>query len=335
MPAADATVSPRWAITHLRHIALGCSSFDECVDFYSGPWGLQPLDESDRQTAVLRATGPEHHVLELRRAERNGIDHISLGLADERAVDAAAEALSRSLGAVAPLPSPPTTEHGSSGTDGTASSGPGHSTARLLSEPGLLDRPGGGYGFRIADPEGRIVELAACAEAVAPLPPSAAPAKLAHVVLNTADIESLSAWWCEVLGFRVSDWSERQMVFLRCNPDHHSIAFNRADWASLNHVAYEVPSLDAFMSSIGRLKRAGHDVGWGPGRHGPGNNAFGYFVDPAGTVPEVTAEVQQIDEAAWVPRTWPRTPELSDRWGTAGPPSAEMRQHMAGVPAPG
>ena len=151
-------------------------------------------------------------------------------------------------------------------------------------------------------------------------------------VLNTADIESLSAWWCEVLGFRVSDWSQRQMVFLRCNPDHHSIAFNRADWASLNHVAYEVPSLDAFMSSIGRLKRAGHDVGWGPGRHGPGDNAFGYFVDPAGTVPEVTAEAQQIDEAAWVPRTWPRTPELSDRWGTAGPPSPEMRRHMAGMP---
>ena len=122
------------------------------------------------------------------------------------------------------------------------------------------------------------------------------------------------------------------MVFLRCNSDHHSIAFNRAEWASLNHVAYEVPSLDAFMSSIGRLKRAGHDVGWGPGRHGPGNNAFGYFVDPAGTVPEVTAEVQQVDEATWVPRTWPRTPELSDRWGTAGPPSAEMRQFMAGSP---
>ena len=122
------------------------------------------------------------------------------------------------------------------------------------------------------------------------------------------------------------------MVFLRCNADHHSIAFNRAEWASLNHVAYEVLSLDAYMTSLGRLARAGHPVGWGPGRHGPGNNAFGYFVDPAGMVPEVTAEVQQVDEAAWVPRTWPRTPELSDRWGTAGPPSPEMRQHMAGSP---
>ncbi len=290
-----------WAITHLRHVSLRCAAFDESVDYYAGPWGLQQLSDSDAQTAVLRATGPEHHVLELHRAERNGIDHIGLGLADDRATDAAAAEL--------------------------AAQG-----VRLLSEPAELDRPGGGYGFRIADPEGRVVELAARTDAIAPLDAEATPVKLAHVVLNTADIEALCTWWCDVLGFRVSDWSERQMVFLRCNADHHSIAFNRAEWASLNHVAYEVPSLDAYMASLGRLNRAGHSVGWGPGRHGPGNNAFGYFVDPAGTVPEITADVQQVDEARWVPRTWPRTPELSDRWGTAGPPSAEMRQHMAGAP---
>ena len=293
--------SASWAVTHLRHISLRCAAFDESVDYYSGPWGLQRLADSDDGTAVLRAAGPEHHVLELQRTDRNGIDHIGLGLADDRAVDAAAAGLAER-------------------------------NVALLSEPAELDRAGGGYGFRIADPEGRVVELAARTAAVRPLDTGARPVKLAHVVLNTADIEALCTWWCDVLGFRVSDWSERQMVFLRCNTDHHSIAFNRAEWASLNHVAYEVSSLDAYMASLGRLNRAGHTVGWGPGRHGPGNNAFGYFVDPAGTVPEITAEVQQVDEATWVPRTWPRTPELSDRWGTAGPPSPEMRQHMAGAP---
>ncbi len=320
---SPASQPPTWTITHLRHISLRCAAFDESVDYYAGPWGLRTLGDSDARTALLRATGAEHHVLELHRADRNGIDHISLGLADERAVDAAAvsvrEAIARWDG----------------GDERAAESPLGGTTAegaRLLSEPGALDRPGGGYGFRLADPEGRVVELSATVEAVPTLAADATPDKLAHVVLNTADIEALCAWWCEVLGFRVSDWSERQMVFLRCNADHHSIAFNRAEWASLNHVAYEVPSLDAYMASLGRLNRAGHTVGWGPGRHGPGNNAFGYFVDPAGTVPEITAEVQQVDEATWVPRTWPRIPELSDRWGTAGPPSPEMRQHMAGTP---
>ena len=75
-------------------------------------------------------------------------------------------------------------------------------------------------------------------------------------------------------------------------------------------------------------------MSWGPGRHGPGNNAFGYFIDPAGLVCEVTAEVERIDERSWTPRVWPRTPELSDLWGTAGPPSPTVRSHMAGVPDP-
>jgi hypothetical protein len=124
------------------------------------------------------------------------------------------------------------------------------------------------------------------------------------------------------------------MVFLRANHDHHCIAFNQADFTSINHAAYEVASLDGFMRSLGRLHRHGHEPGWGPGRHGPGNNAFAYFVDPAGMVPEVTAEVQQIDEATWTPRVWRRVPELSDLWGTAGPPSPEIRTHMAGAPDP-
>lgn len=165
----------------------------------------------------------------------------------------------------------------------------------LTAEPGDLDGPGGGYGFEITDPEGRPVQFSTTVEAVPPRPLGQTPTKIAHVVLNTVDIDAAQAWWCDVLGFRVSDWSEHQMVFLRCNADHHSIAFNQADKTSVNHVAYEVPSLDAFMTSLGRLNHAGHRPGWGHGRHGPGNNAFAYFVDPAGMVPEVTAEVQQIE----------------------------------------
>ena len=205
----------------------------------------------------------------------------------------------------------------------------------MLTGPGELSGHGGGYGFRLADLEGRVIELSTLVEAVAPRPSGTTPTKLAHVVLNTADIDAACQWWCEMLGFRVSDWSEHQMVFLRCNADHHSIAFNQAEWASVNHMAYEVPSLDAFMTSLGRLRHEGHTPGWGPGRHGPGHNAFAYFVDPAGLVPEVTAEVEQIDEESWTPRVWRRVPELSDLWGTAGPPPPEIREHMAGSPDPG
>ncbi len=43
----------------------------------------------------------------------------------------------------------------------------------------------------------------------------------------------------------------------------------------------------------------------------------------------------QVDEDAWLCRTWKRTPELSDQWRTAGPPTTTIRSAMAGIPDPG
>lgn len=291
-------------IRALRHVGLRTTALDASVDFYTGPWGLDLVERTDT-TAHLRAAGPEHHVLELHAAERNGLHHIAFAVQEPAEVDAAAEWL-RSEGVT------------------------------LIEEPGRTDRLGGGYAVRFLDPENRVLEISAHVHAVPELPQDRpVPRKVAHTVLNTTGIDAATAWYTRVLGLRVSDWSEQQMVFLRAIGDHHVIAFNQAEWTAPNHVAYEVGSLDAWMRSIGRLKVAGHETAWGPGRHGPGDNAFAYYVDPAGLVPEMTAEVLQIDEETWMPRVWPRTPELSDLFRTAGPPSPYIREHMGGVPDPG
>lgn len=301
-PTASET-SHRLPITHLRRIALVVAQPEECAQFYGGPWGLTRTEASDDAPIALSGTGGEHHLLRLHRGPVNAIESIGLGMPSVDAIDAAAERLRAKQ-------------------------------VQLLTEPGEIDAPGGGYGFRFADLEGRVIELSTMVQAARTEPDGPTPKKLAHVVLNTVDIDAACAWWVDIVGLRVSDWSEHQMVFLRCNDEHHCIAFNQAEHTSLNHVAYEVATLDGYMRSLGRLNRAGHQPAWGPGRHGPGNNAFGYFVDPAGLVCEVTAEVERIDNATWTPRVWPRTPELSDLWGTAGPPSPEIRTHMAGVADP-
>jgi hypothetical protein len=149
-------------------------------------------------------------------------------------------------------------------------------------------------------------------------------------------LEQVQAFYEHVLGFRVSDFSANQMVFLRCSSDHHAIALNRGAYPSVNHVAFEMASIDSFMRGIGRMKVKGQAPAWGPGRHGPGNNPFAYFVSPAGFVIEFTSEVQQIDEATHEPQVWPRNvPEKMDVWMTAGPPTPAMRAVMAGRPDPG
>ena len=92
------------------------------------------------------------------------------------------------------------------------------------------------------------------------------------------------------------------MDFLRCRPDHHSMAIFRNNGPSLNHVAYEVPNMDGLMRGSGRLKQNGFNVEWGIGRHGPGNNVLSYFIEPNGFVTEYTTEVEQVDEASHIRR---------------------------------
>ncbi|MGW5118679.1 VOC family protein [Streptomyces noursei] len=288
----------------LRSVELFTPALGEAADFYAEVWGLAPV-ESERDAVWLRGTGEEHHALHLTRADRSGLGRLSFAVGTPAEVDEAARRLlARGI--------PPVTG------------------------PGRLDQVGGGYGLRFTDHEGRLIELSAETWAVRPGGRDAAvPVGVTHAVLNTTDIDASVAFYCDVLGLRVSDWSEHQMAFLRCNADHHCIAFNQAEWASLNHVAYEMRSIDHFMRGLGRLRHHGITPHWGPGRHGPGDNTFSYFTDPTGLVCEYTSEVAQVVEDRWIAKVWRRTPELSDLWGTAGPPSPEIRRHMAGAPDPG
>jgi catechol 2,3-dioxygenase-like lactoylglutathione lyase family enzyme len=208
----------------------------------------------------------------------------------------------------------------------------------VVEAPQDSKEPGCGYSLRLLDPDGRVIELSAEADRLSPAEWKAPviPRKMSHTVLNTSDIDRSMDFYTRVLGFRVSDWSAHQMVFLRCNTDHHSVAFNSGPHASLNHIAYELPSMEDVMRGVGNFRRRGRTAMWGPGRHGPGNNVFAYFQDPAGLVCEYTSDIQQVvDDSTWVPRVWDRSAETVDRWGTAGLPSDEARAAMLGEPDPG
>lgn len=297
---------PVCKLRSLRSVSLKVPETARAKDFYHEVWGLSTV-EQDSDRFWLRGTGAEHHILKLEKGQQNALGGVAFALATPQEVDQAAVKLT-ALG----IP--------------------------LFREPGPLDDAAGGYGLQLVDPEGRLVELSADVHAVVSQEPSgrrAIPRKIAHVVLNTIDIDRATAFYTQVLGMRVSDWSEHQMSFLRCNSEHHVIAFNQAPWTAVNHVAYEMQSIDHFMRGIGSLKTHGIAPQWGPGRHGPGDNTFSYFTDPAGLVCEYTSEVAQVDEDSWLCRTWKRTPELSDQWGTAGPPTINVRTAMAGIPDDG
>ena len=181
-----------------------------------------------------------------------------------------------------------------------------------------FDVPGAGRGLEICGPEAQRYRFIVETSRPAPLPDRDKPIQLTHAVLNAVDVEISERFAVEKLRFKVSDRTAH-MRFVRCNRKHHALAYARSDAASLNHIAFEMRDMDAVMRGIGRLRDAGFDCVWGPGRHGPGNNVFGYFVAPWGGIVEYTAEVSEVgdDYKVGSPEDWKWPPGRIDHWGVS------------------
>ncbi|KQN04703.1 glyoxalase [Sphingobium sp. Leaf26] len=188
--------------------------------------------------------------------------------------------------------------------------------AGLIAAPVTSSDLGGGHGIVVELAEGELLRFLVDAAEVAPIEGADLPVKLTHVVFNSADAEATGHLVEDALGFRVSDRT-KGMVFVRCNDSHHSTAFARAGFASLNHIAFEMEDMDAVMRGIGRLRDQDMAPAWGPGRHGPGANVFAYFIAPFGPVIEFSTAVNKVpdDYQAGAPEDWTWPENRIDQWG--------------------
>ena len=289
-------------VNGLRGVELAVFNLKETSDFYANAWGLSEV-AAEEGSAYLRAAGAEHHVLTIHERPRAGLVAVNFSAASRASVDglhARAKAMS----------------------------------CDIIADPHELPQiAGGGYGFSVRTPEGQTIAISAdvAQHGGGDFKDHSRPVKMSHAVLNVSDIDKQRAFFIDVLGFRLTD-STARMDFVRCSSYHHSIALARSRGASLNHMAYEVENFDGLMRGAGRMKKHGFKIGWGVGRHGPGNNLFSYFVEPNGFVTEYTAEVETVDEAKHIvgtPESWSKVMNGPDRFGLAEP-SAEMRDAMAG-----
>jgi len=143
----------------------------------------------------------------------------------------------------------------------------------------------------------------------------AIPVGLSHIVLHSPDVKALARFYQDALGFRLSDWIGEFMIFMRCNRAHHRLAIMPGK-AALNHVAFDVHSVDDLMLGLARMTREGVKLQWGPGRHTAGNNTFTYYMTPNGNSVEYTSDLENVDEESWQPKTYDVSPQTTDRWGT-------------------
>jgi len=278
-------------ITHVRYVALGVVDLADQVEYYRDSWGLVERGHSEGLAFMGAVASQDPYILRLRQTERPRLDLLSFAVPSAEDVDAYAVWLKEN-------------------------------DVELISGPGHVDLPGGGYAIRFFDPDGRTLEISA---EVAPVEAREleerewTPGKLSHAVVNSPDLEGLARWYTTILRLEISDRLEDIMIFLRANsPWHHTMALARGPYSAVNHIAYETRGIDEYLRASGRLIRSGETCVWGPGRHGPGDNTFAYFQDRSGFVAEYTTALQYVEDwSTWKPRIHPISPEWSDQWGTA------------------
>lgn len=273
-------------VTDLQYVAHAVPDLAAERKFYGETWGLTEVGEEDGKVYFAAEGSPHPFVIRLRQDNDKKTDLIGFS-ADSRADVDAIYATALAAG------------------------------AKSIAAPAAVDGPFGGYAARFFDPDGRALEVIADSKQRAARTLAVGesiPVGLSHVVLHSPDHKGLTKWYEDVLGFVLSDWIGEFMVFLRCNPAHHRLAIMPGKPA-LNHVAFDVASVDEMMRGLGRLTKQGVTLSWGPGRHTAGNNTFTYYLTPNGNAVEYTSDLEDCGED-WVPTTYEMRPDITDQWGT-------------------
>lgn len=282
----------------LRHATLATNDVDRLVDYYESIIGLVQVGRAAGRVFLATESGQLAIVVESGEPRCRAL---ALDISPNVSLEDARRALS---------------DNGISTT--------------LLSD----SAPGVANTLRFTDMEGREVELISGSHsfdnrgAVSGI----GPTKLGHVALYTRDPQSISKYYGDLLGFRVSDWIEDRFVFMRCGFEHHTMNFTTGPEVRVHHIAFELRDSAHMQRACDWLGRNRIQILWGPVRHGPGHNIATYHRDPDGRVVELFYDLDRIidEELGYFdPRPWhrdrPQRPKVwigmpRDIWGVGPAP---------------
>ncbi|MFT3797370.1 VOC family protein [Microbacterium sp.] len=227
-------------VSHLRYAALAVPNFEQERDFFVTHWGLTEVHAEDGVSYLAAEGSEEPFILRLRKDDKR-IDLAGFGVRTRADVDALAAKLH---------------------AEGV----------QFIHEPQALTGYSGGYGFRVFDGDGRALEFSTgyqTREARKIREREPIPAKLSHMVFNSQHLNETVQWYIDHLDFTISDSLVRpdgtdMMHFLRCNPNHHSIAVAMGPHHSLHHLSFEMRGIEEWMRGAGKILRSGARMIWGP-----------------------------------------------------------------------
>lgn len=291
-------------VNDIRYIGYGVHDLEAEKRFYIESWKLEEVSSDDGLVYLVAPGSTASYSIRLRQTDQPRIDMIGWSAKDRAEVDSLVAQVEAAGG-------------------------------KIISRPAELTGMGGGYGFSFFDTNGFTIEVSTDFETRTPEVLEAGdprPEKISHVVLHAPNHKAYVAFYEQALGFKVSDWLGDFMCFLRCNQWHHRLAVLPGPPA-FNHVAYDVPDIDAIMKGVTRLRETNGDVVWGPGRHTAGNNVFSYYVTPGGYAVEYTCDLEMIDEETWEAKVHPPSKQVMDQWGfgVGGPDTMPQAVPDAGL----
>lgn len=141
---------------------------------------------------------------------------------------------------------------------------------------------------------------------------SATPRLIHHIgyTVPKKDIDSIEAFYVDVLNFRVTDVSKDLATFMLADgrQDHHTIfimdsARVQAKGITWNHAAFGVENIDELMAGANYLQRAGWESFLGMSRHRISSALNYYANNPGGGDSEYLTDIDYLTDE-WKPRVW-------------------------------
>jgi 2,3-dihydroxybiphenyl 1,2-dioxygenase len=140
---------------------------------------------------------------------------------------------------------------------------------------------------------------------------------MGHALLAVQDIEAARAFYCDLLGFRVSDYMTTPIpaYFLHVNPRHHSIAIVGAPGNGMHHLMVEFFSLDDVGQGYDMVCAEPERIAVKLGRH-PNDLMLSYYMrTPGDILVECGWGGREVDDANWQPE---ELTSAGSMWGHQG-----------------
>ncbi len=288
-------------VVKLGYAAFDTPKLEAMLAYYTEVIGFTLVERGDGGSAYLRSV-VDHHTITLHPAQEAGLRYVGFQIAAGHSLQEAAKQLAEQGIKV------------ESQTD---------------AEPGVPEL------LQLSDPEGHTIQLYTSLQQVSTgfSEVGIVPEKLGHVALAVHSAKTMSDFYQNTLGFRVSDWIEDFFVFMRCSPEHHTMNFLESKYQKMHHIAFQLKDWAQVQKACDHLAKHNIPLVWGPGRHGAGHNVFTYHNDPDGQIIELFTELDIVNEEMgyFEPRPWheefPQKPKVwknelraTNHWGSLPSP---------------